>query len=588
MTRQTAVQVVPLTFSSGVTVNAYLILDKNPTRMNQKLKTVTRYLQQHPSGWKKRLELANLLYAMGNLEQAIEEYRQVIERQPQLVNVRLQLAHLLQLIGHKAEAITVYNHALSQASNPATQQHIQGLIAVCQGDTQAGIVAFESATSLEPDNGAHWLALAQVQMGRADAIAALPAFERVLALNPDDIIALIGSYDTLMAVGQIREAQQRLNKVLELAPGDIRVLQRQVDTRCRMRLVSGEEGKQTKQMIRAVVRLAPDAADAQELLASYRLFRKEWAKGVGVLEAFTQQHPNNPRGWYNYGRCLFHTGDYQKAAEVMLKAYYLYPQACEIYQALCEILSVLSPSTPLDPPQPPFKRGESEEAAPLTSSGEPEEVKPSNCTKETHLKVPLFKGDLGGSNRQVTLAWIIEEMLERFPERWSVWATAGRVLVECFPDIERGCAVSLKGTQLQPQLPDAWFRHGRVLALAGKHQEAVEALARGWQLLPETGGDLSPVSGLVWRAESYHALGDEVASRRWWEKACQLGMELIEFDPAMAYYWQGRALEGLGDVKGAMQAYRSALSQSLLYPLRGEAETAMKRLKGRGGKGSRS
>jgi hypothetical protein len=44
----------------------------------------------------------------------------------------------------------------------------------------------------------------------------------------------------------------------------------------------------------------------------------------------------------------------------------------------------------------------------------------------------------------------------------------------------------------------------------------------------------------------------------------------------------------LGDVKGAMQAYRSALSRRLLYPFRGEVESAVKRLKGRGRKGSRS
>ncbi|HBK99648.1 MAG TPA: hypothetical protein DD001_21175, partial [Microcoleaceae bacterium UBA10368] len=44
---------------------------------------------------------------------------------------------------------------------------------------------------------------------------------------------------------------------------------------------------------------------------------------------------------------------------------------------------------PLDPPQPPLKRGELEEA------------KSSNCKGGTPLEVPLFKGDLGGSNRRL-------------------------------------------------------------------------------------------------------------------------------------------------------------------------------------------
>jgi len=577
-----------------VELNAYLVLDEKPARIDQKLKTLSEYVQQYPSGWKKRLELANLLYAMGHIEQAVEEYRQVIDRQQPLIGVRLQLGKLLQLMGREVEAIAVYESASAHARNEATRQHISGSIALCRNDTQAAILAFESAASLEPDNAAHWLALGQVQRGRGDAVAALRSFDTVLSLNPDDVVALIDSYDASQAVGNVRQAQRRLSKVLELAPGDFRALKRLADTRCRMRLVSGEEGKQTKKIISSVLQQAPDAADARELLAYYHVFRGESANGVGVLEQFTEEHPNHPRGWYSYGRCLFHTGEYQKAAEAMLKAYRLYPQDCEIYRALCEILpaaDMTSSPASLDPPQPPLTRGE------------PEEAKSSNCTGGTpvkvplvkgdlggsnrHLKVPLVKGDLGASNREVTLASIVEEMLDRFPQRWSVWTTAGRVLVESFQEIDRGCAVSVRGTQLEPQLPDAWLGHGRVLALAGKHREAVEALAQGWQLLPEEGGYLQSVSAAVWLGESYGVLGDEVASRKWLEKACQF-RELMEFDPAMAGYWQGRALLGLGDVTEAVEAYRSALSRRLLYPFRGEVEEAVKRLKGKRRKGDRA
>src|SRR6476661_8439072 len=594
MSRNTTFRVVSLTQSSGVELNAYLVLDEKPARIDQKLKTLSEYVQQYPSGWKKRLELANLLYAMGHIEQAVEEYRQVIDRQQPLIGVRLQLGKLLQLMGREVEAIAVYESASAHARNEATRQHISGSIALCRNDTQAAILAFESAASLEPDNAAHWLALGQVQRGRGDAVAALRSFDTVLSLNPDDVVALIDSYDASQAVGNVRQAQRRLSKVLELAPGDFRALKRLADTRCRMRLVSGEEGKQTKKIISSVLQQAPDAADAREVLAYYHVFRGESANGVGVVEQFTEEHPNYPRGWYSYGRCLFHTGEYQKAAEAMLKAYRLYPQDCEIYRALCEILpaaDMTSSPASLDPPQPPLTRGE------------PEEAKSSNCTGGTpvkvplvkgdlggsnrHLKVPLVKGDLGASNREVTLASIVEEMLDRFPQRWSVWTTAGRVLVESFQEIDRGCAVSVRGTQLEPQLPDAWLGHGRVLALAGKHREAVEALAQGWQLLPEEGGYLQSVSAAVWLGESYGVLGDEVASRKWLEKACQF-RELMEFDPAMAGYWQGRALLGLGDVTEAVEAYRSALSRRLLYPFRGEVEEAVKRLKGKRRKGDRA
>ncbi len=181
---------------------------------------------------------------------------------------------------------------------------------------------------------------------------------------------------------------------------------------------------------------------------------------------------------------------------------------------------------------------------------------------------------------------VVEEMLKRFPERWSVWATAGRVLVEHFKEIERGCKVSVQATKLQPQLADAWFRHGRVLALALKHQQAVEALEKGWKLLP-AGISLQFVPTAVWLAESYQVLGDVAASQRWWKVAGEGCQELKAFNGAMADYWLGRALVGLRDKLGAIQAYESALSQQLLYPARGEVEKSLLRLKGKRGKGCR-
>jgi predicted negative regulator of RcsB-dependent stress response len=155
MSRNTKLRVVSLTQSSGVELNAYLIADSKPTRQEQKLKTLSEYVQEFPSGWKKRLELANLLSEMGQIEQAVEEYRQVIDRQqPPSIGVQLQLAKLLQLMGQEVEAAAVYESASANARNEATRQHISGSIALCRNDTQAGILAFESAATLEPHNAA--------------------------------------------------------------------------------------------------------------------------------------------------------------------------------------------------------------------------------------------------------------------------------------------------------------------------------------------------------------------------------------------------------------------------------------------------
>ncbi|WP_239005386.1 tetratricopeptide repeat protein [Gloeothece citriformis] len=551
MSGNTATSLVQFSQFSGVEMNANLIVSEKLARQQQKLITLSKYVEKYPQGWKKRLELANLLYEMGNWQQAVTEYYQVIERQPQLINVRLQLGKILQLMGLKKEAREIYEQALLLSENDGTQHHIKGLIALCTGESQEAITAFNLATSLEPKKVVHWLALAQVHQGRESPLGTLSALEQVLTINPDDVMALIYSYDALLEVGDISAARGRLNRLIVIAGDDFRVLQRQIAQCCQMRLVSGEEGKQTKKMITSLLRLTPDGVGAYNSLAYYHILRGDWRQGVEVLAKFTAEHPQHPYGWYFYGRCLFDTGDYHKAALMMEKAYHLYPDDCEIYRGLCEILPfVTSPPTPLHLPlPPPARRGESGTSF-------------------------IF-----GEGSKITLASIVEEMLKRFPELWSVWATAGRVLVEHFQEFERGCQVSQQGTELQPQLADAWFRHGRVLAKAGKHQEAVEALLKGWVLLPVGGYQLS-VPAAVWLGESYKALCDAKTSKKWWEAACQGCQELRTFNPAAADYWLGLALLGLGK-KEAIQAYQSALTQQLLYPARGEVEKVLQRLKGK-------
>lgn len=529
MSGNLATSLVQFTQFSGLEMNAHLVVEEKPARQEQKLITLNKYVQKYPQGWKKRLELADLLYEIGNWQQAVTEYSQVISRQPQLIDLRLQLGKILQLMGLEKEAIEIYEKALLLSENAGTQNHINGLIAVCRGESQKAIIAFNLAAALEPDKVVHWLALAQVHQGRENPIATLSALKQVLSINPDDVVALIHSYDALKAVGDIQTARERLNRAIALAGNDLRVLQRQIDQRCQMRLVSGQEGKQTKNMITSALRQAPHGAEAHKSLAYYYILRGDWRQGVEVLAEFTAEHPHHPYGWYYYGRCLFDTGKYQKAAEIMWKAYHLYPHDCEIYRGLCEIL-------------------------PLTT-------------------------------RLEKLRPLVEEMLKRFPERWSVWAIAGRVLVECFQEIERGCQVSERGTQLQQQLADAWFRHGRVLALAGKHQEAVQVLEKGWHILP-AGGYLQSVPGLVWLGESYQVLREVGASKRSWKAACEGCQELRALNPAMADYWLGRALAGLEDKLGAIHAYESALNQQLLYPARGEVEKILQRLKAKGRKGS--
>ncbi len=515
MSSKMAMRLVKPSLLTRMRLNEHLFSEERRTPQEIEVERLGKVLQQSPQDWKHRLVLADLLYELDCLDQSVKEYCRVLAQQPQLQSVWLKLGQILQQMARGPEAIAVYQRALTLTDSPLPQLQIMGAIATCQNLPQTAAHAFEAATKLDPQNPDLWMALGQAHQAREDPVAALQAFEQFLWLKPDNILGLTYSYEALVALGNWREAGWRTERVLALDPCNIKALRNLADARSRRGLVWGEEGKRTRQLIHAALRLAPQDPRSQLSLAYYRIFRRESDKGIAALKQFVDAHPERADGWYCYARCLFHTGHVLEAAQAILKAHLLGKKDCDFYRTACEIL-------------------------PFAGSVDP-------------LQSLLF------------------EMLDRFPGQWSVWATAGKVLVETFQENEQGCVFSALGKQLRPHLAQAWFQYGRVLMLAGQHEQAVSVLKQGWEQLPNE-EHLEAVSAAVWLAETYLALEDPTNSKFWWKVAHQKSHDLIEFSPAQAYYWQGKTLAGLGCETAAVQAYGTALGQQLLYPLRGKVE----------------
>lgn len=121
--------------ADGAVLTVRLLLHKKPIRQAQKLKTLTQYVQRYPSGWKKRLALADLRYEMGHWEAAILDFRWVLARQPNLpegLSVRLKLGKMLEILDRPEEAIAVYEDALTRITYKPTRQYLQEAIVTCQ------------------------------------------------------------------------------------------------------------------------------------------------------------------------------------------------------------------------------------------------------------------------------------------------------------------------------------------------------------------------------------------------------------------------------------------------------------------------
>lgn len=516
------IRLTQVTLPSGIEQGFQLVLDRRLSkRQHTRIDTLTKYVRKHPGGWKKRLNLADLLYETGRWEEALEEYRLVLKTPRRLIDSYLRLGRILHLMERDEEAIEVYQSALLVVRNEASRRHLAGLIEVCRHCYDAATCEFWQAAILEPKNVNHILEIGLSRLSEESYVAALKAFDDSLKIVPNNIVALTYSYEALLQMGRLRKAHQHITLALGLDRENVPALKWLADYRSSWGLVRGKEGQRTRQLIEKALQLSSESAEAHESLALYHLFRGEWTESIAVMRAYTEHHLACPEGWHCYALLLSRTGESAGAVEAIMKAYALHRSDWRIQKNACKILA--------------------------------------------------------SARRSESLLTILEEMLVRFPNHWSLWTTAGLTLMTAGNEPDRACAIATRGPQLQPYIPLVWFEYGRVLALADKHLEATAALNVGQSLLSEVSEQTIKAS--AWLGESMRNLGRHQEAQDCWSKVVRLVDEFTEMNPARASYWRGMALENLGDTNGSLLAYESALQSHLLYPERQELQQRMKRLR---------
>lgn len=516
----TTTNMVRLFLSSGIEKSLRIFFKTGISRQETRIKTLREYVKRHPGGWKRRLELAELLYAAGHWDQAIVEFRLALQKHPQSLEAWIKLGDMLMAVEQEEKAVKTLKKALPFARKESSKFHIEGMIELCRSRVDRATAAFARAASLESTNEAHQQRLATSNLMADRPVEALEAFDRALEINPRDLYSLTYSYDCLVLTGRLHKAEQRVNKVLEIYRYDIPALKRKVDQHWFQGLTGRNEGKETRGLLRRMIKSAPQAADVLESQAIYRFCRGDYKKGLELLKHGTREKPRSIDHLYYYARWLFRTGSYQPAAETILKTLEMYKKSPPFLCTACEILAAAG--------------------------------------RDKELKI------------------IVDEMLSSFPGYWSICASAGLALAARGDEAHLAVEVSGRAVGLQPRLPEAYFLFGRVLSLAGKPDRAIETLLKGWQLLPNDDAGLQSTPAALLLARNYREVRDKELSLKWLEEVGRRAGKLKVFLPAEAYYGMGKALLDLGDIQGAILALGKAMDFQLFYPARQEAKSILK------------
>ncbi len=293
----------------GLQLELAVLHDYRPMRLAQKSDTLRKYLDRHPSGWKKELELARLCWAMGEADEALERLAAAVERQPQVPELVLTHLRMLQALGNPAGLQIAAQHAQSECVG------IQGL-----QDLYAGFEAFAIGNIAQAEQ--HWLQckaiggdmqLAQLWLGSGHKAAARDLLRLHLQRHPMDREAYLwmamAAIDSAEGLHLALLAQRRFPSD-PYAAASVLVAQWHQQT---------EEALVPKTEVTEVMRLAPDSYFAMALKAAWAQRHDLPDKAQLVVDEFLVAHPQHYQALHFAIKLLRQQGKSKKADALDVK-----------------------------------------------------------------------------------------------------------------------------------------------------------------------------------------------------------------------------------------------------------------------------
>jgi tetratricopeptide (TPR) repeat protein len=155
----------------------------------------------NPDYYEAHLQLANLEVRLGEKNEAVKEFQELVRLKPTDVPARLALGSALRSSNRNQEAIATFKAASAlphTGSEPETQMAFTYIEA---DDLENAINEFEKLIKIEPNSVANMLGLSIAQFRHGDTEKAKQSLTKVLELNPREATAISLLGDLEIAAG---------------------------------------------------------------------------------------------------------------------------------------------------------------------------------------------------------------------------------------------------------------------------------------------------------------------------------------------------------------------------------------------------
>jgi tetratricopeptide (TPR) repeat protein len=178
----------------------------------------TATLKKNPACWMAHYNLGIALGERGEIDQAIDHYRQAIALRPNYSEAHYNLGRLLVAQGRLDEAITHYEKAVAINPADAEAQNNLGVTLYAVGRVDDAIQHYRKALEIRPDYAAASCNLADALIATGDVDGAIARYSACLAAMPNQPEAEYNLASALLRKGRTDEAIVHYRKVLQLRP----------------------------------------------------------------------------------------------------------------------------------------------------------------------------------------------------------------------------------------------------------------------------------------------------------------------------------------------------------------------------------
>lgn len=283
-------KVVRTMLPNGIVRNYHLYQEETDGKAPS-ITALKRYVKKHPSGWKKRLALAQTLEMEGHWEEAVNHYRTTLVKRPSDTGILLKLARLLVLNGQSVEAVKLLKGSVI-TKDPKGLTLIAEAYCI-EGKWREAQAVYGKILKSHPENlDAHYkLCLCLFRSGQIREGAA--RIKDVLTHFPNHLPTLTLHLEFFCFSQDSDLFLEKIENILEQDPFHPMAHKYWLD----FHLARGTRPKAFKERMARLVSTASCSPYYMQTYWQYESSRGQMAIDEPIKD-FVTEHPNLPSAWY--------------------------------------------------------------------------------------------------------------------------------------------------------------------------------------------------------------------------------------------------------------------------------------------------